>query len=167
MSKAKPRDVQYLEFRNGLYQGFQTNNKPEGYGLILDDHMRLYASEWVDGQPDGRTLVFNGSGKYIYGLWQNGLPNGFVIFRSGELVLVGHFNNGRLEGEFITLFERQGFLVVVEVAESTYRVKRRIEYKTEEDIKRVSETLSFSVPIPLDYFSVVKFIKTSFTSERQ
>ena len=35
-----------LEFRNGLYQGRTANSEPKGIGILLDDFMRFYVSEW-------------------------------------------------------------------------------------------------------------------------
>jgi hypothetical protein len=36
---------------------------------------------------------------------------------------------------------------------------------TEDDIKKVSETLSFTTSVPRDFFSMIKFIKMSFMEE--
>lgn len=83
--------VRFLEFRNGLYQGEVKNEQPNGKGILLDDYMRLYVSEWHNSQMNGRSIIFNSHSKYMYGLWQSGLPNGFIIYRSGDIVILGHF----------------------------------------------------------------------------
>lgn len=142
------------------------DSQPQGIGLFLDDFMRFYVSEWQDGQLHGRTVIFSGHGKYLYGQWREGLPHGFNIFRSGDIVLLGHFNAGELSGEFIVVFERQNMLAVVSRGREDYIIKSKFEFLSEEDIKKVSETLSFSGSVPHDYFSLIKFVKMSFIEER-
>lgn len=169
-SKAKQQhpapEVSTLEFRNGLYQGQAIHSKPQGIGLFLDDLMRFYCSAWHDGMLHGPTVVFSGHGKYLYGDWQQGQPHGFNVFRSGDIVLLGHYQQGELAGEFLVIFEQQNLLVVVSRSSpDTYSIRSKYEFHSEEDIRKVSQTLSFSATVPQYYFSLIKFLKMSYLEE--
>lgn len=62
--------VKTIDYRNARYQGLVSkDNKRQGFGLLLDDDMNLYCSEWNKGQMSGKTLILLRSGRYIYGNW--------------------------------------------------------------------------------------------------
>lgn len=86
--------VETVEYRNALYQGSVREMQPHGIGLLLDDYMRFYASEWNHGQLSGRSLVYCTHSSYIYGMWREGKPNGFNVMRSGDIVLLASLSNG-------------------------------------------------------------------------
>lgn len=94
MLQADTSIVETVEYRNALYQGPVLDMQPHGIGLLLDDYMRFYASEWNHGQLSGRTLIYCTHSNYIYGIWREGKPNGFNVMRSGDIVLLASLTNG-------------------------------------------------------------------------
>ena len=60
-----------IDYRNARYQGLVSkDNKRQGFGIVLDDDMNLYCSEWSKGQLNGKTLILLRNGRYLYGSWQ-------------------------------------------------------------------------------------------------
>ncbi len=61
-----------IDYRNAKYQGMVNgSNRRHGMGIVVDDDLNLYFSEWQDGKMDGLTIVFLSNGSYIYGCWKN------------------------------------------------------------------------------------------------
>ena len=42
-------------------------------GILIDDDLNVYCSEWDDGRMNGLTFIYMSNGTYIYGLWKNKL----------------------------------------------------------------------------------------------
>lgn len=53
-------------------------------------------------------------GKYIYGSWENNEPHGINVFRTGETVLVGEFENGQIINKVLVIFEKYNIIAVLE-----------------------------------------------------
>ena len=105
-----------IDYRNGRYQGpCQDDHLPNGQGIFLDDHMRLTLSQWHNGLMSGSTLLFDSHSKYIYGSWERGLPHGVNVYRGGDTVLLGNFEQGEIVGRFVVIFELQKLMLTVEV----------------------------------------------------
>lgn len=59
-----------IDFRNGRYQGLINNNKKHGIGMLIDDNLNIYCSEWQHDQICGTTFVWS-KAHYMYGLWKS------------------------------------------------------------------------------------------------
>lgn len=62
--------VKTLDYRNARYHGFVSKeNKRQGIGIVLDDDMNFYCSEWSSGKMSGNSLILLHDGRYFYGDW--------------------------------------------------------------------------------------------------
>ena len=102
-----------IELRNAIYQGEKLEFQFEGLGMLMNDDLILYTSFWKGSKLNSHTAILIGHSKYMYGKWENGLPQGFNVFRSGDTVLLGEFQQGKILGQFAVIFERQGFVAVL------------------------------------------------------
>jgi hypothetical protein len=59
-----------VDYRNAKYQG-ETNNQQHrnGFGILIDDDLSFYVSNWNDGKLNDDTMIYISHGKYIYGQW--------------------------------------------------------------------------------------------------
>lgn len=97
---------------------------------------------------NSHTAIIISHAKYIYGEWKDGVPDGFNVFRTGENVVLAMFERGEVVGEFIVIFERQGYVIVgvnergVEGEREMSVVEKR-EFKNEVQLKKIiSSTLT-------------------------
>ena len=62
-----------LDYRNAKYQGEVdlTGSTRKGFGILIDDDLSFYASQWKEGKLNGPTVIYMSHGKYIYGQWSN------------------------------------------------------------------------------------------------
>lgn len=76
--------VKRVDYRNARYEGLihSTTSRRHGFGILLDDDMNLYCSEWDNGRLSGSTFIALSSGHFFYGVWKNNEPNGLNIYRS-------------------------------------------------------------------------------------
>lgn len=81
----------------------QTGSK-NGHGILVDDDLSLYASQWVNDKLNGATVIYISHGKYIYGIWKDNEPHGLNVFRIGDTVILGEFNNGQLINKVLIIF---------------------------------------------------------------
>jgi hypothetical protein len=51
-------------------------------GILIDDDLNVYCSEWDDGRMNGLTFIYMTNGSYIYGLWRNNEPHGINLYRN-------------------------------------------------------------------------------------
>lgn len=56
--------VRVIDYRNGRYQGLLHNktNKRNGFGIVFDDDLNLYCSEWQQGELHGMTVIVYSNG---------------------------------------------------------------------------------------------------------
>ena len=88
----------------------------------MDDDMVLHCSSWNAAQLNNQTAILISHGKYVYGEWKSGLPHGFNVFRSGDTVLLGNFSDGKLNGQFIVIFERQNFVLMAYPSDNSFTI---------------------------------------------
>lgn len=76
--------IKIIDYRNGRYQGYfnSQTEKRHGMGILVDDDMNVYCSEWEDGKMSGLTFIYMSNGSYIYGLWRNNEPHGINLYRN-------------------------------------------------------------------------------------
>ena len=103
-----------IDYRNAKYQGEVVKGRRSGLGILIDDDLSFYASHWKDGKLNDSTLVYISHGKYIYGQWKNNEPHGLNVFRIGDTVILGEFNNGDLINRILVIFERVNFIAILE-----------------------------------------------------
>ena len=62
-----------IDYRNAKYQGEVDKNTGgrKGYGILIDDDLSFYASQWKNGKLNEDTVIYISHGKYIYGEWKN------------------------------------------------------------------------------------------------
>ena len=80
-----------FDYRNAKYQGEieASNGTRKGYGILADDDLSFYASQWREGKLNGPTVIYISHGKYIYGEWMHNEPHGLNVFRIADTVIVG------------------------------------------------------------------------------
>ena len=79
-----------VDYRNAKYQGeMSKSGERQGQGILIDDDLSFYASQWKDGKLNDSTVIYINHGKYIYGLWKNNQPHGLNVFRIGDTVILG------------------------------------------------------------------------------
>lgn len=82
-----------FDYRNAKYQGEidPVTEVRTGSGILIDDDLSFYASNWKDGKINGSSVIYMSHGKYIYGQWYNNEPHGLNVFRIADTVIVGEF----------------------------------------------------------------------------
>lgn len=59
-----------IDYRNARYQGSVNQSScRHGLGIMVDDDLSFYVSQWNNNLLNGETLVYISHGKYIYGSW--------------------------------------------------------------------------------------------------
>lgn len=112
-------EVQQLDYRNAKYQGpVDSNYQRDGLGILIDDDLSFYASNWKSGKLNGCTLIYLAQSKYIYGQWENNEPNGLNVFRICDTVVLGMFENGKLKGRVLLIFEKINFIAILSLGEN-------------------------------------------------
>jgi len=60
--------ITHIDLRNAKFQGFLNDKQQRhGLGILLDDDLTLYFSEWQHDQLDGNTLILRMDGSFLYG----------------------------------------------------------------------------------------------------
>ena len=60
--------ISHTDLRNAKFQGFLNDKQQRhGFGILLDDDLTLYLSEWQHDQLDGNTLILRIDGSALYG----------------------------------------------------------------------------------------------------
>lgn len=104
-----------IDYRNARFQGFtNVQSTRDGFGILVDDDLSFYATTWKDGKINDDTVIYISHGKYIYGQWQENEPHGLNVFRIGDTVVLGEFDNGDLIRKAIIIFEKFNFLAILE-----------------------------------------------------
>jgi hypothetical protein len=84
---------QLIDYRNAKYQGAATSldntDVRHGYGILIDDDMSFYTSQWAANKLNKNTMIYISHGKYIYGKWKDNEPHGLNVFRIGDTVILG------------------------------------------------------------------------------
>lgn len=108
-------NIQIIDYRNARYQGAidSGSNKPNGFGIVLDDNMNVYCSEWRQGLMDGMTFIYFTNGDCLYGQWKQGLPHGINVFRNKEFAVYASFMKGRVYHEAIVINEQVSRITVL------------------------------------------------------
>mgnify|MGYP000872904330 CR=1 FL=1 len=61
-----------IDYRNARYQGHVDNQENrQNLGILVNDDLSFYVSNWKNNLLNGQTLVYISHGKYIYGDWLN------------------------------------------------------------------------------------------------
>ena len=61
-----------IDYRNARYQGSTSSQSlRDGFGILIDDDLSFYATNWSNGKINDGTVIYISHGKYIYGQWQN------------------------------------------------------------------------------------------------
>jgi len=64
-------------------------NKKNGFGILIDDDMNVFCSEWKDNKMDGITFIYLNCGIYTYGNWKNNHPNGINVLKNDKFIAMG------------------------------------------------------------------------------
>lgn len=153
-----------IDYRNARYQG-DTNEKDarHGYGILIDDDLSFYASHWHEGRINASTVIYISHAKYIYGQWQDNEPQGLNVFRIGDTVVLGEFDNGYLVKKIVVIFERLNFVAILEDRNGDWAVcQRGVLRGYNELVKYIEEA---NIPMKPQYFSLTKFL-TSISNEK-
>ena len=81
------------DFLNAAFQGFfnrkQTEQEQvlEGVGVVMDDELNWFLSDWSQGQLQGPSLVRFSSGMIVYGGFKENVPAGVVAVQFGTFRL--------------------------------------------------------------------------------
>lgn len=61
-----------IDYRNAKYQGLvNESTQRHGFGILIDDDLSFYVSNWDHGKLHGPTLIYINHAQYIYGEWHN------------------------------------------------------------------------------------------------
>jgi hypothetical protein len=156
--------MEYLiDYRNAKYQG-QTNSSSQrhGFGILVDDDLSFYVSTWKNGKLNDATMIYISHGKYIYGQWTDNEPSGLNVFRIGDTVVLGEFDNGSPVNKVIIIFEKLNFLAVLEQRKNEWAVCERGVLRSYAELVQYIEEAG--IPMEPHYFSLAKFI-TSLSNE--
>ena len=106
--------VKRVDYRNARYEGLihSTSSRRHGFGILLDDDMNLYCSDWDNGRLCGSTFIALSSGHFFYGVWKNNEPNGLNVYRSREFIVLGCYLRGQNIGNTIAITETLSHLLV-------------------------------------------------------
>lgn len=64
--------MQIVDYRNAKFQGtLNEANQRNNFGVLIDDDLSFYISNWKDNRLNASTLVYIAHGKYIYGEWKD------------------------------------------------------------------------------------------------
>lgn len=77
-----------VQLKNGHYNGYVKNNKPDGIGKMEYADGSLYSGKWKNGAYNGSGVYVNGTDT-IVGDWDNGKISGDVIYRSDKFFYEG------------------------------------------------------------------------------
>ena len=97
-------------YKNGnSYFGQFLNNKPDGFGKLIDANGDKYIGQWKNGEMNGQGTYIWGpnskkSGDKYIGQWENGEKSGFgkLISSDGE-IYIGEFLNNKKNGQGISI----------------------------------------------------------------
>ena len=108
----KSKNLRFREetYKNGdTYFGQFLNNKPDGFGTLIDVYGNKYIGQWENGEMNGHgTYIWgpnsNKSGDKYVGQWLNGKKSGFgkLTFSDGE-IYIGEFLNNKKHGQGISI----------------------------------------------------------------
>lgn len=104
-----------IDYRNGKYQGcvkWDTERR-QGFGIVIDDDLSIYFSEWDDGKLNGLTFVYFVDGTYLYGNWRNNQPNGINIFKNSEFLLLANYHIGEPIGNAIVATTSMNYMFLL------------------------------------------------------
>ena len=120
-----------IDYRNVKYQG-ETNESQtrNGFGILVDDDLSLYASHWKDGKLNDSTMIYISHGKYIYGLWRDNQPHGLNVFRIGDTIVLGEFDNGYLIKKIVIIFEKFNFVATLSEKDGDWTVQDRDVFRS-------------------------------------
>lgn len=103
-----------VDYRNARYQGLlSSSDKRHGFGILVDDAMNIYCSEWSQGLMDGMTFLYLSNGCIAYGQWKQGHPHGVNVFSNKHFTLFGNYLYGKPCGEVIVMDEKISELVIL------------------------------------------------------
>ena len=97
-------------YKNGnSYFGQFLNNKPDGFGQLIDVNGDKYIGQWKNGEMNGQGTYIWGpnskkSGDKYIGQWKDGKKSGFgkLISSDGE-IYIGEFLNNKKNGQGISI----------------------------------------------------------------
>jgi hypothetical protein len=97
--------IKSVDYRNARYQGMlhAKSSKRDGVGIVMDDDLNFYCSEWRQGCMHGCSFLLSSDGSLLYGEWQEGQPSGLNVFRNQEHVLFANYNQGNPHKEAIAI----------------------------------------------------------------
>lgn len=103
-----------IDYRNATFQGItDSNGRRHGFGIVLDDEMNLFCSEWNTGTIDGMTFIRLANGNCLYGQWKHGQPHGLNVFKNRLFTVYSHFLRGKPCQEAIVIDEGVSQIMVV------------------------------------------------------
>jgi hypothetical protein len=80
-----------IDYVNAMYQGCigQSNrgNKPNGYGIIIDDELNFFVSKWKNEQFNGFTYMKTVDEISCYGYWDEGVITGINVLIINSLTI--------------------------------------------------------------------------------
>ena len=95
-----------LDYRNARYQGFLSRDtKRQGIGIVLDDDMNFYCSEWAAGKMGGTTLLLLSDGSCFYGDWLEGQPHGANVCKGKSALLFANYFRGQPKEAVVSYYE--------------------------------------------------------------
>ena len=90
---------QYVELRNGMYEGTMSNFKREGFGIFNSDEGFICIGNWLEDYLDGESIIFFFNGGYLYANFNNNKINGLgILKRKNSSLIGGVWKDNNLEG---------------------------------------------------------------------
>ncbi len=81
-------------------------------GILIDDDMNIYCSEWEDNRMNGFTFIYFANGNYFYGMWRGNEPHGINIYRNKEFILIGVYHKGSNVGNTLAITDSINHMLV-------------------------------------------------------
>ncbi|MCM1141636.1 MAG: AHH domain-containing protein [Muribaculum sp.] len=77
-----------MKLKEGHYNGYVKNNKPDGLGKMEYANGALYYGKWKEGKYNGQGVLIQGTDT-IVGDWENGKVSGGVLYRTNSFFYEG------------------------------------------------------------------------------
>lgn len=73
----------------------------------------------------------------MFGDWRQGKPNGFNVYRNEDVIVLGNYENGKILGKRMVIFEKNNCAVVMSGEEKGSKVLGKKYFSTDEEQKKL------------------------------
>lgn len=127
MDDSADNTSQFVEYRNAVYQGGFVKGRRQGKGILITDLGQVFIGEWKNDCLDHKALIWMDEKTYVIGDFNNGQMEGNFIYRDGKTLFYATFAYDRVVGKqlFIDANEERAFLT--EFRNSSYEELRNVK----------------------------------------